>query len=149
MDSSCKRPNSLMSSSQSASQDNLYNLVSVPSNMLPFQFNLNPPASSIIIPGTAMVIPPIAHHGVVGGEKKTETITNNSNCKIKDSSKNGKDRNNRKPDDARTYKCNKCSRSYLSYPALYTHTKLKHMYMGENSSITNGRMRGRPRKFQV
>ena len=46
----------------------------------------------------------------------------------------------------RLYKCCKCDKSYLSYPALYTHTKLKHLQPGESPSITNGRMRGRPRK---
>jgi len=46
----------------------------------------------------------------------------------------------------RSYKCNRCNKSYLSYPALYTHTKLKHVFSKDNSSITNGRMRGRPKK---
>jgi hypothetical protein len=49
-------------------------------------------------------------------------------------------------DDRRMYKCSRCGKSYLSYPALYTHTKIKHLQPGETPSITNGRMRGRPRK---
>ena len=48
--------------------------------------------------------------------------------------------------ETRLYKCSKCDKTYLSYPALYTHTKLKHLHPGESPSITNGRMRGRPRK---
>ncbi len=53
------------------------------------------------------------------------------------------------PDAGRLYKCSKCDKTYLSYPALYTHTKLKHLQPGETPSITNGRMRGRPRKNLV
>ena len=52
-------------------------------------------------------------------------------------------------EDRRFYKCNKCGKTYLSYPALYTHTKIKHLQPGETPSITNGRMRGRPRKNVV
>jgi len=51
--------------------------------------------------------------------------------------------------EVRLYKCAKCDKSYMSYPALYTHTKLKHMKPGETPSITNGRMRGRPKKRKV
>lgn len=49
----------------------------------------------------------------------------------------------------RVHRCNRCNKSYLSYPALYTHTKLKHVNAKDNSSITNGRMRGRPKKAAV
>ncbi len=46
----------------------------------------------------------------------------------------------------RIYKCNQCERTYLSYPALYTHIKTKHSLPGETPSLTNGRGRGRPKK---
>ncbi len=60
-----------------------------------------------------------------------------------------KESSKRKTADGRVYKCTKCDKSYLSYPALYTHTKLKHLHSGESPSITNGRTRGRPRKVVV
>lgn len=43
------------------------------------------------------------------------------------------------------YKCHKCERTYLSYPALYTHNKLKHptAQLNANTKTTN---RGRPKK---
>ena len=41
----------------------------------------------------------------------------------------------------RTYKCKICGKSYLSYPALYTHSKQKH-----NTCSTSERGRGRPKK---
>eukprot|EP00826_Nyctotherus_ovalis_P006280 TRINITY_DN1146_c0_g1_i2.p1 TRINITY_DN1146_c0_g1~~TRINITY_DN1146_c0_g1_i2.p1 ORF type:complete len:133 (-),score=14.84 TRINITY_DN1146_c0_g1_i2:192-590(-) len=67
-------------------------------------------------------------------------------CALPGSEKQQKKPKRRKPAEGRIYKCNKCSKAYLSYPALYTHTKIKHIYTKENTSITNGRMRGRPKK---
>lgn len=43
--------------------------------------------------------------------------------------------------DGRTYVCKICGKSYLSYPALYTHSKQKH-----NTCNNTGRGRGRPKK---
>ena len=42
------------------------------------------------------------------------------------------------------YKCNKCERTYLSYPALYTHNKLKHQ--PNQTSVNKPTNRGRPKK---
>jgi hypothetical protein len=72
-----------------------------------------------------------------------EDLKENGNKKVK--GKEGKEGNKEQP-EGRLYKCSKCDKTYLSYPALYTHTKLKHLQPGESPSITNGRMRGRPRK---
>ena len=47
------------------------------------------------------------------------------------------------------FKCKKCEKTYLSYPALYTHNKLKHQQSEEAPSSINGRIRGRPRKIIV
>jgi len=47
--------------------------------------------------------------------------------------------------EGRNYKCNQCDRTYLSYPALYTHIKTKHSSQGE-APLTSGRGRGRPKK---
>ena len=41
----------------------------------------------------------------------------------------------------RTFICKVCNKSYLSYPALYTHCKKKH-----NSNVITDRGRGRPKK---
>jgi hypothetical protein len=46
--------------------------------------------------------------------------------------------------DIRNYKCSFCDKSYLSYPALYTHCKQKH-----NTNNHSERGRGRPKKEQV
>ena len=43
--------------------------------------------------------------------------------------------------EGRNYICKMCSKSYLSYPALYTHYKQKH-----NTNNSSGRGRGRPKK---
>ena len=50
-------------------------------------------------------------------------------------------RRSKKEVEGRNYICKICSKSYLSYPALYTHSKQKH---NTNSSLTRGR--GRPKK---
>ena len=51
--------------------------------------------------------------------------------------------------DGRDHKCKYCDKTYLSYPALYTHTKQKHS-TGPDGELrappTSGRGRGRPRK---
>jgi len=44
--------------------------------------------------------------------------------------------------EGRNYVCKLCSKSYLSYPALYTHYKQKH-----NTNNSSGRGRGRPKKL--
>ena len=43
--------------------------------------------------------------------------------------------------EGRTFICELCGKSYLSYPALYTHRKQKH-----NTNLSSGRGRGRPKK---
>ena len=47
----------------------------------------------------------------------------------------------KKESDVRNFKCPQCEKSYLSYPALYTHCKQKH-----NTNNHSGRNRGRPKK---
>ncbi len=51
--------------------------------------------------------------------------------------------------DGRDHKCKYCDKTYLSYPALYTHMKQKHS-KGPDGEVrtppTSGRGRGRPRK---
>ncbi len=49
----------------------------------------------------------------------------------------------------RDHRCNYCDKTYLSYPALYTHMKNKHAKGPDGQpliSINSGRGRGRPKK---
>jgi len=51
--------------------------------------------------------------------------------------------------EGRNHKCNFCSKTYLSYPALYTHLKNKHAKGPDGNpvaTLTVGRGRGRPKK---
>ena len=50
-------------------------------------------------------------------------------------------RRSKREAEGRNYVCKICSKSYLSYPALYTHYKQKH-----NTNNSSGRGRGRPKK---
>ena len=57
-------------------------------------------------------------------------------------------RRSKNDNEGRTYVCG-CGKSYLSYPALYTHIKQKHGTAPDgtnNAQHNTGRGRGRPRK---
>lgn len=56
----------------------------------------------------------------------------------------GKRRSKNEP-EGRVHKCKQCDRTYLSYPALYTHIKTKHTAPGVGP-LHSGRGRGRPKK---
>ena len=91
-------------------------------------------------------------HPALSDQSPDSSRDRGANGILVEGKKKGKDRKSKcqkKVEEARIYKCNKCNKSYLSYPALYTHTKLKHMNKGESTSITNGKMRGRPKKSVV
>jgi hypothetical protein len=69
-----------------------------------------------------------------------------------ESGSNDKNKNKRRSKndvDGRDFKCKYCDKTYLSYPALYTHMKQKHS-KGPDGEMrtppTSGRGRGRPRK---
>ena len=68
---------------------------------------------------------------------------NNQDQLSKNESEEGKKgkRRSKNETQGRTFICKLCGKSYLSYPALYTHCKQKH-----NTSNTSGRGRGRPKK---
>ena len=63
--------------------------------------------------------------------------TNSENKKTQKASK----RRSKSEVEGRTFECKLCNKSYLSYPALYTHCKQKH---NKNNSSVRGR--GRPKK---
>jgi len=48
--------------------------------------------------------------------------------------------------EGRVFKCQQCDKTYLSYPALYTHMKTKHSVPLQDSQTATGRTRGRPKK---
>jgi hypothetical protein len=54
----------------------------------------------------------------------TSSVKNYSNSIVVDKSK--RQRKSKKEENGRNYTCNICSKSYLSYPALYTHKRNKH-----------------------
>ncbi len=61
---------------------------------------------------------------------------------------NGK-RRSKNDIDGRDHRCKYCEKTYLSYPALYTHIKQKHKMGPDGEQRTppsSGRGRGRPRK---
>jgi len=61
----------------------------------------------------------------------------------------GGKRRSKNDNAGRDFKCKYCDKTYLSYPALYTHMKQKHS-KGPDGELrnppTSGRGRGRPRK---
>ena len=69
-----------------------------------------------------------------------------------DSAENGAGKGKRRSKndvEGRDFKCNYCVKTYLSYPALYTHIKQKHSKGPDGEARappTSGRGRGRPRK---
>ena len=66
-----------------------------------------------------------------------------------DATKQGGKRRSKNDNAGRDFKCKYCDKTYLSYPALYTHMKQKHS-KGPDGELrnppTSGRGRGRPRK---
>jgi len=79
-------------------------------------------------------------------QKDTLTHNNVENSKENEPNivKKIRKRTTKKESDIRNYKCSFCDKSYLSYPALYTHCKQKH-----NTNNHCGRGRGRPKKEQM
>ena len=80
-------------------------------------------------------------------ENKVDNTNVNQEVKVKENEQNIqkkiRKRAKKNESDIRNYKCSLCDKSYLSYPALYTHCKQKH-----NTSNHSERGRGRPKKEQ-
>ncbi len=80
-------------------------------------------------------------------ENKVDNTNINKEEKVKETElniqKKIRKRAKKNESDIRNYKCTFCDKSYLSYPALYTHCKQKH-----NTSNHSERGRGRPKKEQ-
>ena len=74
-------------------------------------------------------------------QENQDPTQNNEKSEETDEKKNPKTlkRRSKSEVEGRTHVCKLCNKSYLSYPALYTHYKLKH-----NTNNSSGRGRGRP-----
>ena len=68
-------------------------------------------------------------------------IENKNETNSKNESEEKRKRRTKNDNLGRTFICKLCGKSYLSYPALYTHCKQKH-----NTCNSSGRGRGRPKK---
>ena len=69
------------------------------------------------------------------------------NIKVKDNEIIQKKRKSKFTIEGRNYKCEKCEKAYLSYPALYIHIKTKHEIDGNSLLSKNeDKKKGRPKK---
>ena len=79
--------------------------------------------------------------------EENQNNSENSNNKVEENSEKKSQKQSKRRSksevEGRTFECKLCNKSYLSYPALYTHYKLKH-----NTNNSSGRGRGRPKKEQ-
>ena len=75
--------------------------------------------------------------------QKNENLENNEDENEEIRKDKNLKRRKKKDADGRNFECKICKKSYLSYPALYTHCKLKH-----NENNNSERRRGRPKKEQ-
>ena len=67
--------------------------------------------------------------------------------KIENSKEKKEKRKSKFNTEGRCFKCEICDKAYLSYPALYIHTKTKHSLNKINlHSIDKDKKRGRPKK---
>ena len=72
---------------------------------------------------------------------QNQPYVENNESNSKNESEEKRKRRTKNDNLGRTFVCKLCGKSYLSYPALYTHCKQKH-----NTCNTSGRGRGRPKK---
>jgi len=102
------------------------------------QNDLTPPTPSMEHPDNEMNVENNGNNLNSQGQKNSS----NENSEENDENKKKKGtRRSKRESEGRNYVCKMCSKSYLSYPALYTHYKQKH-----NTNNSSGRGRGRPKK---
>lgn len=77
----------------------------------------------------------------VNSAQEEKNISNENSEENDENKKKQVKRRSKRESEGRNYVCKMCSKSYLSYPALYTHYKQKH-----NTNNSSGRGRGRPKK---
>ena len=91
-----------------------------------------------------------------GGNRKKQRNDSDSGSAGSDDDEDGEDADRKKQKrrskndvQGRDHRCNYCDKTYLSYPALYTHMKNKHAKGPDGQPLINinsGRGRGRPKK---
>ena len=77
----------------------------------------------------------------VNSAQEEKNLSNENSDENDETKKKQVKRRSKREAEGRNYVCKMCSKSYLSYPALYTHYKQKH-----NTNNSSGRGRGRPKK---
>ncbi len=105
------------------------------------QSNILTPQLFIEVPNNSIGSEQIAHNNItIHHEEKSQT--NELSDENEDNIRKNLKRRSKKDFEGRNFVCKICSKSYLSYPALYTHYKQKH-----NTNNSSGRGRGRPKKL--
>ena len=82
------------------------------------------------------------------GYKRQKNAEDSEGDYIDENGKRRAKRRSKNDLDGRDYKCSYCPKTYLSYPALYTHMKTKHSNGSDSQQLllNSGRGRGRPKK---
>lgn len=116
-----------------------------PDNLEKQEMNLEPkedlsPPSPIMEQQPNMI--PYENNPISVNSAQEEKNISNENSEENDENKKKQIKRRSKHEaEGRNYICKICGKSYLSYPALYTHYKQKH-----NTNNSSGRGRGRPKK---
>ena len=124
--------------------DNKANIM--PNTQINSQLNAIPFPNSMFYQNTFQIPPEVTFQKNSENKIDNTNINQEENMKETDLNIQKKIRKRAKKNesDIRNYKCSFCDKSYLSYPALYTHCKQKH-----NTNNHSERGRGRPKKEQV
>lgn len=77
---------------------------------------------------------------------KTTIPPNPPHVNLEENDTGKQKRRTKNMNDGRQFECQHCNKTYLSYPALYTHMKTKHINPDEALPMGSGRSRGRPKK---
>ena len=103
------------------------------------QNNLSPP--SPVLDHQDNIMPLDNNANNINSIPEGNNLSNENSEENDENKKKQVKRRSKRETDGRNYVCKMCSKSYLSYPALYTHYKQKH-----NTNNSSGRGRGRPKK---
>jgi len=117
---------------QFSNQDN-------PETNMPYQNNLTSSLPVLEPPGNESAQEMNANN--LNSVPEEKNLSNENSEENDDTKKRHIKRRSKREAEGRNYVCKMCSKSYLSYPALYTHYKQKH-----NTNNSSGRGRGRPKK---
>lgn len=97
-------------------------------------------------------MPPMNIPGVGNEEDEDEEFGDDNSMSNLEGGKKKQKRRSKNDVQGRDFKCTFCDKTYLSYPALYTHMKNKHAKGPDGQPLiafNSGRGRGRPKKNQI